>query len=323
MGARTMMRIALVLILLCVSLPGASQTYPAKPIRLVVGFAPGGGTDIMARAVAAKLAETASIQVVVENRPGANGNVAAEAVARAAPDGYTLLMMSVSHAISKPLYKTLKYDIEKDFQPLIAVSSVPQVVVVNPALPVSTLGELLSLARAKPGELSYASAGSGSPEHVAAEMLMSMAKIRMVHVPYKGGAAAATDLMGGQVQVGFNTMPVAAPHIRAGKLKLLAVTEEKRATVFPDAPTVAEAGLPGYAMSTWYGMVIPAGTPREAVQLLNREIARVLEQADIRDRFATLGAVPTGGTPEQFGAFLKTEIAKFGKLVAETGLKVE
>ncbi len=301
----------------------AGQSYPAKPIRLVVGFAPGGGTDIMARAVAAKLAETASIQVVVENKPGANGNVAAEAVARAAADGYTVLMMSVSHAISKPLYKTLTYDIERDFQPLIAVSSVPQVVVVHPAMPVNNLAELLALVRAKPGAITYASSGSGSPEHIAAEMLSTMAKLRMVHVPYKGGAASATDLMGGQVQVGFNTMPVAAAHIRSGKLKLLAVTTEKRATVFPETPTVAEAGVAGYAMSTWYGMVVPAGTPREAVRLLNGEIAKVLALADIRERFAPLGAEPTGGTPEQFGAFIRDEVAKYTRLVADAQLKVE
>jgi tripartite-type tricarboxylate transporter receptor subunit TctC len=317
------MKRLLVLFVCAFSAHAAAQTYPAKPIRLVVGFVPGGGTDIMARAVAAKLAETANIQMVVENRPGANANLAAELVARAPADGYTVLMISVSHAISKPLYKTLKYDLEKDFQPLINVSSVPQVVVVHPAVPAANLGELIALARAKPGELAYASSGAGSPEHVAAEMLLSMAKIRMVHVPYKGGAAAATDLIGGQVQVGFNTMPVAAPHIRAGKMKLLAVTEDKRAAVFPDAPTVAESGLPGYSMSTWYGMVVPTGTPREAIQLLNREVARVLGEPDVRERLATLGAVPTAGTPEQFGAFIATEVAKFTKLVADTGLKVE
>lgn len=300
-----------------------SQPYPAKPVHLVVGFVPGGGTDIMARTVASKLGEIAKIQTVVENRPGANANLAAELVARAPADGYTVLMMSTSHAISKPLYKTLKYDVEKDLVPVAFVSSGAMTVVVHPAVPAANLSELLALARAKPGELSYGSAGSGSPEHMAAELLFSMAKVRMVHVPYKGGAASAADLIGGQIQVGFNTMPVAAPHIRAGKMKLLAVTEERRSSAFPDAPTVAEAALPGYAMPVWYGIMAPAGTPREAIAVLNREIERVLKEPDVRERFATLGVAPTGGTPEAFGAFLKQEVAKFTKLVADTGLKVE
>lgn len=318
-----MKRLLVAMLLLFCAGSAAAQAYPAKPVRLVVGFVPGGGTDIMARAVGAKLGEIANIQMVVENRPGANANLAAEVVARSPADGYTLLMMSTSHAISKPLYKTLKYDVEKDLVPVAFVSSGAMAVVVNPAVPASSLGELIALARAKPGELSYGSAGSGSPEHMAAELLLSMAKIRMVHVPYKGGAASATDLIGGQIQVGFNTMPVAAPHIRAGKMKLLAVTEERRSPAFPDTPTVAEAALPGYAMPVWYGLMAPAGTPREAIALLNREIGRVLNEPEIRERFTTLGVAPTGGSPDAFGAFLRTEVAKFTKLVADTGMKVE
>jgi tripartite-type tricarboxylate transporter receptor subunit TctC len=244
-------------------------------------------------------------------------------VARAPADGYTLLMMSTSHAISKPLYKTLKYDVEKDLAPVAFVSSGAMAVVLHPAVPASSLNELIALARAKPGELAYGSAGSGSPEHMAAEMLLSMAKVKMVHVPYKGGAASATDLMGGQIQVGFNTMPVAAPHIRAGKMKLLAVTEERRSPAFPDTPTVAEAALPGYAMPVWYGLMAPAGTPREAIAVLNKEIERVLKEPDIRERFTTLGVAPTGGSADAFGAFIQKEVAKFTRLVAETGMKVE
>jgi tripartite-type tricarboxylate transporter receptor subunit TctC len=318
-----MMRIALLLLALGLASTVAAQPYPSKPVRIVVGFVPGGGTDIMARALAAKLGEIAGIQTVVENRPGANGNLAAEFVARAAPDGYTLLMMSTSHAISRPLYKNLKYDLEKDLAPVAFVSSGAMTVVVHPAVSASTLAELLALARARPGAFSYGSAGSGSPEHMAAELLQSMARVSMVHVPYKGGAAAANDLIGGQIQVGFNTMPVAAPHVRAGKMRLLAVTEEKRSPAFPDTPTVAEAGLPGYAMPVWYGLMAPAGTPREAIALFNRETERALKEPDIRERFATLGVAPTGGSPESFAAFLKGELAKFTKLVADTGLKVE
>jgi len=318
-----MARALLLALLFCAALPAAAQPYPSKPVRLIVGFVPGGGTDIMARAVAAKLGEIANIQMVVENRPGANANLAAEVVARSPADGYTLLMMSTSHAISKPLYKTLKYDVEKDLVPVAFVSSGAMAVVVHPAVPAGSVAELIALARAKPGELTYGSAGSGSPEHMAAELLLGMANVRMVHVPYKGGAASATDLIGGQIQVGFNTMPVAAPHIRAGKMKLLAVTEDRRSPAFPDTPTVAEAALPGYAMPVWYGLMAPAGTPREAIALLNREIGRVLNEAEIRERFTTLGVAPTGGSPDAFGAFLRTEVAKFTKLVADTGMKVE
>jgi tripartite-type tricarboxylate transporter receptor subunit TctC len=317
-----MLRFALCF-LAALAFPVAAQNYPSKPVHLVVGFVPGGGTDIMARTIAAKLGETAKIQMVVENRPGANANLAAELVARAPADGYTVLMMSTSHAISKPLYKTLKYDLEKDLVPVAFVSSGAMAVVVHPAVPASNVSELIALAKAKPGELSYGSAGSGSPEHMAAELLLTMAKVRMVHVPYKGGAASATDLIGGQIQVGFNTMPVAAPHIRAGKMKLLAVTEERRSPAFPDTPTVAEAALPGYAMPVWYGLMAPAGTPREAIALLNREIERVLKEPEIRERFTTLGVAPTGGTPEAFGAFLQKEVAKFTELIADTGMKVE
>jgi tripartite-type tricarboxylate transporter receptor subunit TctC len=318
-----MARALLLALLFCVALPAAAQPYPSKPVRLIVGFVPGGGTDIMARAVAAKLSELANIQMVVENRPGANANLAAEVVARSPADGYTLLMMSTSHAISKPLYKTLKYDVEKDLAPVAFVSSGAMAVVVHPAVPANNVGELIALARAKPGELSYGSAGNGSPEHMAAELFLAMAKARMVHVPYKGGAASATDLMGGQIQVGFNTMPVAAPHVRSGKMRLLAVTEDRRSPAFPDTPTVAEAALPGYAMPVWYGLMAPAGTPREAIALLNKEVGRVLNEPDIRERFTTLGVAPTGGTPDAFGAFIKSEVAKFTKLVADTGMKVE
>jgi tripartite-type tricarboxylate transporter receptor subunit TctC len=301
----------------------AAQPYPHRPVRFIVGFQPGGGSDIMARIVASKLGETAGVATIVENRPGANGNVAADAAAKMAGDGYTVLQISVSHAISKSLYKGLKYDLEKDFQPLVAVSSVPQVVVVYPGFPAKTLGDLIALAKARPGEVAYASSGSGSPEHVAAEMLAWMAGIKLNHVPYKGGAASANDIMGGQVPVGFNTMPVAAPHIRAGKMRLLAVTDERRSAVFPDAPTVAEAGVPGYAMSTWYGLVVPTGTPADAVAFLNREINRILAMPDVKERFAPLGAEPTGGTPAEFGSFIRNEVVKYGRVAAEAHLKVE
>ena len=238
----------------------AQAPYPSKPVRFLVGFAPGGGTDIMARAVAVRLAEALNQQVVVENRPGANANLAAEIAAKAAPDGYTVLFISVSHAVSKSLYRNLKYDLERDFIPLAGIGSVPQALVVTPSLPVKSVTELIALARKRPGEISYASSGSGSPEHLAGEMFALMAGVKMLHVPFKGGAPSAAAIVGGEVVVGFNTMPVALPHIQSGRMRVLATTEERRASVLPQVPTIAEAGVPGYAASTWYGAMLPTGT---------------------------------------------------------------
>ena len=302
---------------------GAQQQYPAKTVRMLVGYAPGGGTDIMARVVAQKLSEGLNQQFVVENRPGANANLAAELAAKAPADGYTLLMISVSHAISKPMYRKLGYDIERDFTPVIEVSSVPQLIVTTMSLPVKSVKELIALAKSRPGQVTYASSGDGSPEHIAAEMFKSMAGVDMTHVPYKGGGPSAVAIIGGETVVGFNTAPVAIPHVKNNRLKVLAVTEAKRTPTLPDVPTVAEAGLPGYAMSTWYGLVAPTGVPREAIARLNTDINRILRRPDVRERFATLGAEPRGGSAEQFGAYIKSEVAKFSKLAKERGLVLE
>ena len=301
----------------------AQAPYPSKPVRFLVGFAPGGGTDIMARAVAVRLAEALNQQVVVENRPGANANLAAEIAAKAAPDGYTVLFISVSHAVSKSLYRNLKYDLERDFIPLAGIGSVPQALVVTPSLPVKSVTELIALARKRPGEISYASSGSGSPEHLAGEMFALMAGVKMLHVPFKGGAPSAAAIVGGEVVVGFNTMPVALPHIQSGRMRVLATTEERRASVLPQVPTIAEAGVPGYAASTWYGAMLPTGTPREIVLRLNAEINKVLQLADVRDRLLGLGAVTIGGTPEAFGRLIATDIAKFAKVVKAANMQVE
>lgn len=301
-----------------------AQPYPAKTVRIFVGYAPGGGTDIMARAIALKLSESLGQQFVVDNRPGANANLAAELAAKAPADGYTLLMISVSHAISKPVYRKLGYDIERDFVPVIEVSSVPQFVVVTSALPVKTLAELVSLAKSRPGQVTYASSGDGSPEHIAAELFKSMAGVDLIHIPYKGGSPAAVAVIGGETAVGFNTAPVAIPYIKSGRLKVLAVTEDKRNPALPDVPTVAEAaGLPRYAMTTWYGLVAPRGVPAEVPAKLNTEINRILKMPDVRDRFATLGADPVGGTTEQFGAYIKSEVAKFTKVAKERNIALE
>jgi tripartite-type tricarboxylate transporter receptor subunit TctC len=309
--------------LLPASVAWAQAPYPSKPVRFLVGFAPGGGTDIMARTVAVRLAEALNQQVVVENRPGANANLAAEIAAKAAPDGYTVLFISVSHAVSKSLYRNLKYDLERDFIPLAGIGSVPQALVVTPSLPVKSVKELIALARKRPGEISYASSGSGSPEHLAGEMFALMAGVKMLHVPFKGGAPSAAAIVGGEVVVGFNTMPVALPHIQSGRMRVLATTEERRASVLPQVPTIAEAGVPGYAASTWYGAMLPTGTPREIVLRLNTEINKVLQLADVRDRLLGLGAVTIGGTPEAFGQLIVTDIAKFAKVVKAANMQVE
>ncbi len=299
------------------------QSYPSKPIRFVVGFAPGGGTDVMARTIGAKLGEALGTQVVIENRPGANGNLAAEQTAKAAPDGYTLMIISVSHAISRSLYKNLRYDLLNDYAPLSSIATVPNVIVVGSSRPVSSLKELIAQAKAEPRRITYGTSGAGSPEHMAAAMLSLMAGIEMVHVPYKGGALSALDVVAGHVDVGFNTMPVALPHIKAGKMKALAVTDAKRVGVLPDVPTVAESGYPQYSISTWYGIVVPTGTPKEIVTRLNGEIAKILTLPDVRERLAGLGAEPLGGSPDQFGQLMQTEVTRFAQIVKDANLQGE
>jgi tripartite-type tricarboxylate transporter receptor subunit TctC len=297
----------------------AAQNYPAKPIRFLVGYAPGGGTDIMARTVAAKLTDSLGQQVIVDNRPGANANVAAEIASKATPDGYTVMFISVSHAISRPLYKKLGYDLVRDFTPLINISSVPMFVVVPPSSAPKTVADLIALAKSK--SINYASSGDGSPEHIAAELLKGLAKIPMTHVAYKGGAPAALALISGEVQAGFNTAPVAVPHIRSGRMRALAVTSAKRNPALPDVPTVAESGVKGYDMINWYGAVMPTGTPAAAINRLNTDINKALQLPDVRQRLASLGADPLGGTAKSFGDYIKSEIEKYTKVVRDGGLR--
>lgn len=316
---RITMSICATAMLFVVAPASAQQTYPTKPVRFLVGFPPGGGTDIMARVIAAKLTESVGQQVIVDNRPGANANLAAGIASRATPDGYTVLMISLSHAVSKPLYKKLDYDLERDFAPLINISSVPMFVVVPPASPIKSVADLLALAKAKP--VNYASAGDGSPEHTAAELFKGMAKIDMTHVPYKGGAPSAMALIAGEIQVGFNTSPVAVPHIKSGRMRALAVTSAKRNAALPDVPSVAEAGVPGYDMILWYGAVMPAGTPAAAVGRLNAEINKALKLQDVQQRLAALGADPVGGSAAEFGAYIKSEIVKYTKVVRDAKMQ--
>jgi tripartite-type tricarboxylate transporter receptor subunit TctC len=313
MKAVSLLKALLLVAITAGSMSALGQAYPAKPVRILVGFAPGGGTDIMARVVAAKLSESMKHQFIVENRPGANANLAAKLAAEAPGDGYTLLFMSVAHIMSKPVYKNLGYDIERDFTPITIVTSVPNVLCVNPALPAKTVKELITLAKNKPGELTYATSGVGSPEHFAGEMFKMMTRTNMLMVPYKGGGPIAIDLVAGHVMSAFNTMPPIIPHIKSNRVRAIAVTTEKRVDVLPDVPTVAET-VPGYVMSTWYGAVAPVKTPREIVQRLNQEMVKALAVVEVKEKLAALGADVMGTTPEETAAIFRTDLAKFTKV---------
>ena len=302
--------------------PAMAQTYPTKPVRILVGFAPGGGTDIMARSIGAKLSESLKQQFVVENRPGANANLAARLASEAPGDGYTLLFMSAAHIMSKPVYKNLGYDIERDFTPITVVSDVPNVIAANLALPARTVNELLVLARSKPGELNYGTSGVASPEHFAGEMFKTMTKTNLIMVPYKGGGPLAIDLAAGHVMTSFSAMPAIIPHIRSGRVRAIAVTTEKRTTVLPDVPTVAET-VPGYSITTWYGAVAPAKVPREIITRLNQEMLKALQLPDIKERMASLGADIVGSSVEATAKFFAAEVAKYTKVAREARIQAE
>jgi len=299
-----------------------AQEYPAKPVRILVGFAPGGGTDIMARAVGAKISESLKQQFVVENRPGANANIAAKIAADSAPDGYTILFMSVAHIMSKPVYAKLGYDIERDLAPITVVSNVPNVLAVHPSLPVKTVKDVIALAKARPGELTYGTSGVASPEHFAGEMFKMMTGTNLLMIPYKGGGPLAIDLVAGHVISAFNTMPPIIPYVRAGRVRAVAVTMDKRAAVLPDVPTIAET-VPGYAMSTWYGAMVPAKTPREIVVKLSQAIVQALAAPDLKERLASLGAEIVASSPEQTSAFFKSELAKYTKVAEAAKIRGE
>ena len=302
--------------------PAIGQPYPAKPVRIVVGFAPGGGTDIMARAVGAKMTESVKQQFIVENRPGANANLAGRLVAEAPADGYTILFMSVAQIMSKPVYKNLGYDIERDHAPITVVSEVSNVLAAHPSLPAKTVKDVVARARAKPGEMTYATSGVGSPEHFAGEMFKMMTRTNLLPVPYKGGGPIAIDLMAGHVMTSFSTMPPIIPHIRAGRVKAIAVTRDKRVAVLPDVPTIAET-VPGYSMTTWYGATAPVKTPREIVVKLNQEMLKALAAPEVKERLASLGADIVGSSPEQTAAIFKADIAKYTKVAEAANIRAD
>ena len=302
----------------------AAEAYPAKPVRLVVAFPPGGGTDIIARSIAQKLAGRIAQQVVVDNRPGAGGNIGTDIVAKSAPDGYTILMGSAGPlAINASLFGKMPFDPIRDLAPVTLAASTPNVLVVHPSLRAATIEELIALAKARPGEINFASSGHGTPAHLAGELFNSMAGVKLVHVPYKGASPALADLLGGQVQLMFSTMPPALPHVKDGKLRALAVTSAKRSPAAPELPTVDEIALPGFEANTWHGVVVPAGTPETIVGRLNREIVAILHLPEVVERLSGQGAEPVGSTPQEFAAYIKSEALKWAKVVRHSGAKAE
>ncbi len=301
-----------------------AQTYPDRPLRLVVPFPAGGTVDAVARNVAQKLSESLHQPVVVENRAGAAGSIGSVAVARAAPDGYTLLMGTAStHGTNPAVQKSLPYDPVRDYAPVALVASTPYILVVHPSVPANSLTELLALAKAQPGKLNYGSYGSGSSNHLATELFRAISHADIVHVPYKGGAPAMSDLLAGQVQMMFDVFTTSGPHIRTGKLRLLGVGAPRRSALAPDAPTLAEAGVPGFDASTFFGIFAPIGTPRSVVMRLNEDINRALKTTDMRERLAAVGAEPGGGSPELLGQTVVTEVVKWTQLVRDRNLRFE
>jgi tripartite-type tricarboxylate transporter receptor subunit TctC len=309
-----------VLVLLPFAAPhAAAQGYPAKPVRMIVPWAPGGTTDILGRVIAQKMSEKWGQPVLVENRGGAAGNIGTEAAARSPADGYTLVLGTMSsHAMNQFLYDKMSFDPVADLAPISLVANVATVLVVNPSLPVKNVNELIALARAKPGQLNFASGGIASFNQLCAELLKMSTRIDIVHVPYKGGGPAVADLVGGKVDMLFTGAPVTMSHIKSGRLKVLAVTDSQRSAALPDTPTMGES-VPGYEFNNWYGIMAPAGTPRPLIDLLNAEVHRILALPDVRERFSGLGADPTPSTPEKFGAVMKADAEKWGRIIKRPG----
>jgi tripartite-type tricarboxylate transporter receptor subunit TctC len=300
-----------------------SQGYPVKPVRVIVGTASGGGVDTISRLVSAKLTERWSQQVVVENRTGAGGAVGSEVVAKAAPDGYTLLTISISHAVIPSSHRNLNYDPVRDLLPVTVLVNAPNVLVVHPSLPAKSVRELIALARTQREEINYASSGNGSPAHLAGELLKLLTGANFVHVPYKGTAPAMTDVIGGRVSFTFASIISTVPHAKAGKLRLLAAAGTRRAATLPETPTIAEAGVPGYAVDVWYAMLAPAPTPRSVLSTLNAEVARVLHAQEMRDRLAPIGLEPVGEGLEASARYISSEIAKWTKVVKAARISAE
>jgi tripartite-type tricarboxylate transporter receptor subunit TctC len=301
---------------------GAQQNYPTKPVRFILPFPPGGGTDTLGRAIGQKLGDSLGQTIVLDNRPGAGANIGAEIAARAVPDGYTLLMTNIAHSINVTLYRKLNYDLLKDFSPVTRLASTPNILVVHPSVPAKSVKELIALAKAKPG-MNYASSGSGSAPHLAGELFKYMTGIELTHIPYKGGGPAVVALVAGEASMGVATMPSSLPHVKTGRLRALAVSTAKRSFATPDLPTIAEAGVPGYEFTTWYGVLVPTGTSKDIIARLNREFVKLLQLPDIKERLAASGFEPETSTPDDLAKYMRSEVAKWGKVVRAANLKVE
>jgi len=322
-----MLRIARVLAAVAlVALAGAAaaQAWPSKPVRWIVPFAPGGTTDILARTVGEKLSVALGQPVIVENKPGAGGGVGAELVAKAAPDGYTIMGGTIStHAINASLYKNLGYDPVRDFVPITLIARVPNMLVVNPSVPAKDVKELVALLRANPGKYSFASSGNGTSQHLSGELFKTMTGVDMQHIPYKGSPPALADVVGGQVTMTFDNITTAWPLAKGGKLRALAVTTATRSSIAPDVPTLAEAGLAGYEVGSWQGVFAPAGTPPEVVKRLNAEIVKIVNSPEVREKLVGLGAEPAPNTPEEFAAMVQSEVGKWADVVKKSGARVD
>lgn len=300
-----------------------AQAYPTKPIKFIVGFGPGGATDVVGRLMAKKIGDALGQPVIVENKAGASSNIGAEAVFRAAPDGYTFYVAAITSAINVSLFPKLAFDFAKDFEPVALFANVPNILVVHPSVKANTVQELIELARAEPGKLSYASSGSGTSIHLSAELFKTLTKTNMVHIPYKGSAPAMIDMVGGQVQVMFDNMPSALPHVKAGKLRALAVTSGARSPSAPDVPTIIESGVAGFDVVSWFGLVAPKGTPKDIIARVNAEAVKALASSELKERFLELGAVAGPMSPDAFGDYIKSEITRWGEVVKASGAKAE
>jgi tripartite-type tricarboxylate transporter receptor subunit TctC len=315
---------AAILVSACVTGAASAQQYPTRAIRMVIAFPPGGGTDIVGRIVAQKLSEALGQQVLPDNRGGASGQIGTEIVAKAPPDGYTVLMAHIAAlSILPSLVPKLPYDPVKDFAPVSLSAIAPNLLVVHPSLPVRSVKDLIGLARSRPGQLQFSSVGAGSIQHIAGEMFKLQANVNMLHVPYKGAGQSIIDLVAGQIHMDFGTIPPALPHVKSGRLRAIAVTSEKRFSVLPEIPTIAESGLPGFDMSTWWGLVAPGGVPKDVVTRLHAETAKLLRQADVKEKLANVGAEGVGNTPEEFGAFIRSERTKYAKVVKDAQIKLD
>lgn len=317
-------RVLAALLVGCMPLSLAAQgAYPDQTIRMIVPYPPGGGVDVLGRIVAQKLSESLGQRVVVENRPGASGMIGSEQVAKAAPTGYTLLANAAIHVINPSLYPKMSFDAMRDFAPVSLIAQVPLMLVVHPSLPVKSVRDLIALAKARPNELNFSSSGNATTPHLAGESFKIATGVRMQHVPYKGAAPSFIDLIGGHVQLTFDSMSVAMPYVKSGRVRALAVTTAKRSPTVPDLPTIAESGVPGFDISTWYGVWAPAGTPKDIANKIAAEIANALNQPAVRERLADLGAEPVGNTPEEFAAYCQSELVKWSIIVRESGAKAD